>query len=88
MKAKWLAIAALALCGCAAGIVRSDYVAGVAVGHGELEVCAAGPPRCEAGVSDERDCKHIKGGYFSTGFAGFLEAAVSAVAAYFGGGNG
>ena len=69
---------------CAFGRTYPDgTVIGFAVGHAEVRSCevveqpdtAVGPP--------ELACDQIRGGYFSTGFAGFLEAGIAAVVAYF-----
>ncbi len=52
------------------------------IGNGMVECGCHAAPVCLPNEPDE--CQHMESHGFSAGFAGFLEAAVTAVAAYFG----
>lgn len=89
-----LTLAIFFLSGCAIGRVGSDgELSGMAVGRARLEYCepppAATPCACNEPRrrSAPRACRRIAGGSLSGGFADALDAAIAAIAAYFGMGS-
>lgn len=69
------------LSGCAIGTVTDRQLSGYALGHAEIQRCRVVQP-CVADQPPIKVCDTIKGGSFSSGFAGVLEAAVAALAAW------
>lgn len=75
---------------CAVGYARPDgMVYGAAIGHAEVRSCRpvvaemqTTEPRCEQSDRVELACNQVRGGYFSSGFAGVIEAALTGFVAY------